>query len=335
MFEKKDKRDILLVILPMCDCLKRDGNKAWKKLDALMRDISRTYVAISLNVELLVCGMTTEENDYEQERLDFHAKVAKFQSFDGFFCSCLLLHQCKDDLEALDHATSSIKTMYHEHYPKYVEIASIDDHIDKKTWMYSTLLDGTLQTTEQFFTKNDFQSKTLRGPISEKFPLKTSGVKIASFIERPVDIPDELKKHVLTFSSNESARADFLIDEQEAKWCRFILRFHPEWIITGVKRHAWMNEAILNRLNGKYVEELIGLIEAKDSLFIKKSNGNVYSSLYDGFYSWTPGLLAVPFSFPRMKDEVDIGKILWKANSVVDVLPLGIFAQHFLTEAKV
>ena len=81
MFEKKDRREMLVVMLPMCDCLKQHGIAAWKTLEKTMRDVAQSYAAIAMNVEILVCGMTTRDNDYREERLDFYTKATKFQSF--------------------------------------------------------------------------------------------------------------------------------------------------------------------------------------------------------------------------------------------------------------
>ena len=131
-----------------------------------------------------------------------------------------------------------------------------------------------------------------------------------------------------TFSSDPSSEADVIISKQDEEWCRHVLRFHPSWIISGAKKHAWIDEKILTRLNERYSWELMDLLQKKDSLFVEKSSTEGgWPDVYDGFYFCSRSDL---FSGVKFRHQPDIGKLLWRKSMTASFLPLGIFSQHFL-----
>lgn len=322
MIEETKKK--LCVIIPACDCMK-SNERCFSVLEKTLKDISASYAAMVLDIEVLISGMDNVDKkpSMKESSHDFFIKIHKFNEFPEIVVSFLFIENCKDDIQAVDHAVSTFNRRWKVDKPDFAILESYDSSIDRKTWAYSAYREDSLQKLDDFIESCKMTHWSLRHPSKPDLPIPArSNVQLISFITEKIDVDDR----VITFSSNEDARSNVLIDKKDEQWCRHLLKTRPDCLVSGLKTWAWIDESILKSLNERYFLELLNMLEANDSVVL--DTGKNYSSK---FYSSRGDYLSKAFSYSRFSDEIEIKKSFLRVNAI----DYWLFIKHFCKEERI
>lgn len=313
----------------MCDCMRTD-EACFHKLEKLLKAINESYAAIGLDVEALLCGLHINESALEQRfdnaRHDLFAKIHKFKAFQKIRVAFQFIPYCKDDVQAMCYAVRALKERWKVDKPEHAIICRYDEDIDKKTWAWGEFREGKLCTLDQFLNEFSLCHETLRQFIDIK---AKSDVQLLSFITHKLSV-NPFGDSLLTFSDNEDACPDILVNETDACWCKHILRTHPKWIVKDLKTWGWIDGRLLRNANEIHATELIDLIRRSPVLLIKHDG-----RFLDAFYSCMENKLHPALSYGKFIDSctvLDFNEALRRTCTNRNAVNAEMFIQHFFTK---